>query len=50
MAFENYLVVVTEYRAKVLNLGRNYTQVQELVPEGELSAFSAILPITVSIE
>ncbi|XP_063858526.1 uncharacterized protein LOC135099850 isoform X1 [Scylla paramamosain] len=45
MAFENYLVVVTADRAKVLHLGKNYTRVQDLAPESGMSAFSAILPI-----
>ena len=49
MAFESYLVIVTADRAKVLRLGKNYTQVQDLAPESGMSAFSAILPISVSI-
>ncbi|MPC35934.1 hypothetical protein E2C01_029373 [Portunus trituberculatus] len=46
MAFESYLVVVTADRAKVLHLSKNYTQVQDLAPGNGMSAFSAILPIS----
>lgn len=48
MAFESYLVVVTLKGASLYNLGKNYTKTQDLFPRGDLSSFSAIIPVEVS--
>lgn len=48
MAFESYLVVVMQKQAELYNLGKNYTKIQDLVSRGELSSFSAIIPMRVS--
>lgn len=48
MAFESYLVTVTETQAQIFNLEKNYTKIQDLVPSGKLLSFSAIIPMKVS--